>query len=138
MKIADGTYRADRDGTLSVPSETPDPPRWLRTEAREIWPDIVSQLEPIDGLLAKVDAFALSRYCDDWIEYLDALREVENDGPTCVGEKGGMYPHPAVGRKNNAAKRLAQFEAKFGMTASDRVGMKLQPKRHKGVRRRQA
>lgn len=138
MKLADGTYRPDRDGALPVRAATPEPPEWLADDAREIWSEVIPQLAEIEGLLARVDRYALARYCMDWIEYREACEMIERDGMVSVGENGGEYQHPAVGIKNQAAIRLARCEAKFGMTASDRVGMRLQPKRREGVRRRQA
>ncbi len=135
-KIAAGTFRPDRDATLAMPTADPTPPAWLSAESREVWSQVVDMLRRIPGLLAEIDAYALARYCDDWVEYWEAKRIVDSDGIVSLSEKGTEFQNPAVGVKNKAAERMTRFEARFGMTPSDRSGLGVSTKAPQGVRTR--
>lgn len=136
VKIANGTFRRDRDSALAMPAADHTPPGWLSEGSRAVWANVVKDLSAVDGLLCTVDSFALARYCDDWVEYWAAVALVEEEGMVAFSEKGGAYQHPAVGIKNKAAERMARFEARFGMTPSDRCGLKTTPAKPQGVRSR--
>ena len=138
IKIANGTFRPSRDGSLPAPAGEPDPPSWLDENALKVWVDVVGQLSQTPGLLAHVDGFSLGRYCQDWCEYWTLLEVIQTEGYTVQSDAGNLYQHPAVGAKNKAADRLSRFEARFGMTPSDRVGLRVTNKPAGGVRRRQA
>jgi P27 family predicted phage terminase small subunit len=136
-KIAKGTFRKDRDGTLEVPSGLPVMPTWLDAESQKVWDDVLAELSRIDGLTTAVDAYAMSRYCDDWVEYWTAAALIEERGLIIFSKQGGAYQNPAVGVRNKASERLMKFEKCFGMNPSDRTGMKLD-KPKQGVRSRKA
>ena len=136
VKVAQGTFRPDRDASLALPSVEPVPPQWLSADSREVWAQVVAMLGKTPGLLAEIDAYALARYCDDWVEYWEAKRIVDNDGIVSLSEKGTEFQNPAVGVKNKAAERMTRFEARFGMTPSDRSGLGVSSKAPKGVRTR--
>lgn len=137
LKMAKGTYRRDRDAPLPFSADAPEQPEWLSEEAALVWAKVVEDLSQVPGLLARVDAYALSRYCSDWCDYWDAKRVIDEQGCTVVSDAGNLYQHPAVGVKNKAADRMTKFEARFGMTPSDRSGLHIE-KPKQGVRRRQA
>jgi P27 family predicted phage terminase small subunit len=136
VKVAKGTFRRDRDASLPMPAAGPIPPAWLSAESREVWAQVVEMLGRIPGLLAEIDAYALARYCDDWVEYWEAKRIVDTDGIVSLSEKGTEFQNPAVGVKNKAAERMTRFEARFGMTPSDRSGLGVSTSAPKGVRTR--
>lgn len=108
--------------------------------AAEVWRETVARLSMRDGLLSPIDGRALAVYCIAWQRFEDAEDEIARDGITCMGEKGGQYPHPAVGIQNKAMDTIVRVGAKFGMTASDRVGLPVTggSSKSSGVRRRQA
>lgn len=137
IKIANGTYRKDRDGGLDLPADTPDMPDWIDERVADIWEALVLELSKTNGLLASIDKFAMGRYCENWLMYQDAKALIESGGIVAYTDSGNVYQHPAVGIKNKADERLCRFEAKYGMTPSDRVGLKFD-KPKQGVRRRQA
>lgn len=137
LKMAKGTYRADRDALPAMPHGEPAAPQWLSVESREVWEIVLGELRTVDGLLARVDAFALARYCDDWVQYWAASRIIAASGMVSVSDNGAEYQHPAVGIRNKAADRMSRFEARFGMTPSDRSGLHVASSTPAGVRTRQ-
>jgi len=137
LKMENGTYQAYRDGGgLEPPPGAPVAPDWLNEDEALVWQSTVELLGRTKGLISPFDANAIARYCADWVEWLECRNLIETEGAVCIGEKGGAYPHPAVNMKNAADKRMVQFEAKFGMTASDRAALKLPDNKPTGVRTR--
>ena len=108
-------------------TDMPQCPEWLGDTGRAVWAQYVEVLSSVKGLLTAADGGMLSLLCEAWEDLHDARAEIAREGATCVSEKGGCYPHPAVGRKNSAAARIKAISAKFGLSPSDRVGLKLSP-----------
>ena len=143
IKIAKGTATPEQEATVMAEAGTPEMPSIVARageKAVEVWHETVERLSQRDGLLSPIDARALAIYCIAWQRCEDAEDEIARDGITCMGEKGGQYPHPAVGIQNKALDTITRIGAKFGMTASDRVGLPVGngSAGKKGVRRRQA
>ena len=110
------------------PVGTPTCPDWLGDVGRAKWESLVRLLGRVPGLLTEADADALGLYAHTYEIFLEALREIEaNGGPTCTGEKGGKYPHPADSRRKQAVADMLRIGARFGMTPSDRAGINLLP-----------
>lgn len=135
LRIADGTFRKDRHDGIRPGGGAPEKPEWLEGDAVDIWQEVIELLGRTPGLLSAVDGFALSRYCQDWVEYHTLQKLVDVEGYSVMSEKGNLYQNPAVGIRNKAADRMARFEAKYGMTPSDRVGLNITQVKQ-GVRRR--
>lgn len=125
IRLHEGTYREDRHGgsVRAVPG-APVKPDWLCERAAAIWDERITQLREVPGLLSEVDGPALALYCHYWAVFHEARETLEEEGAVCTGEKGGAYPHPAVGMRNKAAEMIAKVGAKFGMTPSDRTTIK--------------
>lgn len=139
IHVAEGTYRKSRHGGAAVaPSGIPVKPDWLGDAGSACWDSVIDRLQLTEGLLAQVDANALALYCDAWEDYHNAIKVLNEEGPICIGEKGGQYPHPAVGMKNNARATIVKLGSLFGMDPSSRSALKVQPAKSTGVRRRQA
>jgi P27 family predicted phage terminase small subunit len=143
LKIAKATDRAEdrRSVAASMPSAAPVKPAWLEhigDIASEVWDEAVADLDKTPGLLCRADGPALSAYCVAWQRFHDAQEQIARDGITCFGEKGGQYQHPAVGIQHKAIEIIGRIGAKFGMTPSDRSGLRLTKSESTGVRRRQA
>ena len=127
LKLLDGSYAAYRDaGGVEAPNVAPVCPQWLSSEAREVWDSMIDRLLEIPGLLARLDGESLARYCHDWCDFHAARQLVEREGMVATSEKGAVYQHPAVGIRNKAHDRLTKFEARFGMTPSDRARLHVQ------------
>lgn len=80
------------------------------------------------GVLTVADGDLLAAYCEAWVEMIEALEEIAREGATAVSDKGSVYQHPAVGRKNKAIERLVKIGSHFGMSPSSRVGLKAEKK----------
>jgi len=87
-------------------------------------PDVEAELRDVPGLLSPVDGPALALYCLAWQELLEATAKIEANGMVSVSEKGAEYQHPLVGIRHKAMELIAKIGAKFGMTPSDRAGLK--------------
>ena len=118
VKIADGTYRKDRDGN---PEEKPNPtgfpvkPSNLVGLAGEHWDYNVPRLIEI-GIAKDTDQNALEAMCHYWQQF-----------------KRGKK----ITQRNEAFKEWIKIARSFGMTPADRGKLNVKPAAG-GVRRRQA
>lgn len=121
LKLLHGTARSDR-----VLKNEPHPqigrptrPHWLLPEAKREWSRIVPELLRL-GLLAKIDRAMLSMWCQCWGMYVEAVRDIRENGTTFTTEKGYEGPRPSVGVMNKMIQKMTTLSARFGMTPSDR------------------
>ena len=120
------SWRANGRGSeYQPPSGVPECPEWLGDVGREKWVERIAVLSKTKDLITKLDGDFLALYCEAFEEFISSRQQIETEGSTCVSEKGGMYQHPAVGRKNKAIDRMRCFGALFGMSPSDRVGLNI-------------
>lgn len=119
-----GKRKLDPD-ELKFSDELPACPDWLGEIGRTKWNELIAIFGEVKGWLTIADGGLLALYCEAFEDLIEARAEIEKDGPTCSGEKGGMYQHPAVGRKNKAIERMRAIGAKFGLSPADRVGLKM-------------
>lgn len=120
-----GSWRANlnRDEP-KPPIEPPAKPEWLSEEAGQAWDQIVPRLLEMK-VLARIDANALARYCEMWVEWRQALAFVRKNGTTFPIRDGngkikclGQFPQVALVHKLSLA--LSRLEQEFGMTPSAR------------------
>jgi P27 family predicted phage terminase small subunit len=125
LKVLEGTYREDRHGGgVRAPDGLPIKPDWLGESAAIVWDKTIDELRDIPGLISPIDGPALACYCLAWQELYEADAVIVEEGLTCQSEKGATYQHPAVGIRHKAIELIAKIGAKFGMTPSDRAGLK--------------
>lgn len=100
-----------------------DPPDHLSEMGKKVWLYTVENAAP--GLIAAVDAMALSAYCEAAAEFAELCHWYENNPHEHIveSEKGGLYQHPNMGRKNKAAERLLRFGDRFGLTPAARASL---------------
>lgn len=125
LKLRGARNIGRRAGEASPPAGIPEPPVWFSDEELEKWDALVGVLSKTKGLLTQNDGDALAMMCEAWCDFLHARKEIERDGATCFGEKGGAYLHPAVNRKNAAIARLTKLMDSFGMSPSARASVKV-------------
>ncbi len=130
QKIARGTHRKDRDGDPAAEPkpdqiEAPKPPAHLGQVGRAKWLDLAPRLAKI-GLLTENDLEALALLCESFGEKAACEATLQEHGEYTVLENGYIAAHPAIARLDRAIKRIRQLMAAFGMTPSDRAGMKIQ------------
>ena len=101
---------------------TPTRPAWLAPEAKREWARVVPELNRL-GLLARIDRALITAYCQCWAMYVDATKDIEENGTTFETEKGYQGPRPSVAIAAKMIEKLNQLSAKFGLTPSDRAKM---------------
>ena len=104
----------------------PTRPEWLLPEAKREWNRLVPELTRL-GLLATVDRASLSAYCQCWAMYVDAVKDIKENGTTFVTDKGYEGPRPSVAIMNQMLQRMGSLSAKFGFTPSDRARIAVPP-----------
>ncbi len=101
----------------------PSRPEWLLPEAKREWARQVAALPP--GLLTKVDRAALAQWCQCWARYVEAEKDITENGTTFVTEKGYEGPRPSVGIASRMIEKMATLAGKLGFTPSDRARISL-------------
>jgi len=113
------TPAADDQDALSLKS-VPEPPDRLCEVSTDAW----RRLAPLAlhlGKLTAADLPALELLCKTVAEFEAAAKIADNPSEAYVySEKGGIYAHPAVFRKQAAAKQMTALFARFGLTPMDR------------------
>lgn len=144
LKVADGTYRADRDGEISdLPKvspigSVPQPPAELGSVGAGIWTEKAPKLMEA-GLLTPLDIAALTTYCRAHDEIAKCDEMVAEHGEL-IATKDSMKGNPAVGWRFQWLEVKRRYEAEFGMTPSARSSIKVEKPKTQGiaVRRREA
>jgi P27 family predicted phage terminase small subunit len=124
---AAGTFRKGRHAGPSLPIESPPMPPDMKPAAQACWNTVVEECR-FSGVLARVDGKALRLLCDSWSLYLEAQDAIEKHG-VVVSEStaaGGsrVKANPAVNIRAQAWKEIRTILSKFGLTPSDRTGLK--------------
>lgn len=126
IKIAQGTFRSDRDSNIQITAtaKPPNAPTWLTTEAKAEWRRLARPLHDA-GLLTAVDRGTFSLYCVAWGEWVEATRLVAREGSTIKTTNGNSIQHPAVSIANKAWGRVIKAGLHFGLTPSARSTMRI-------------
>lgn len=110
-------------------------PKWLSAPAREEWDRLVPELEKTDPpLIAKVDLGAFASYCESWAIFIAASQDIKARGFLIEVEKQRfsragellaewteLVPNASVRIQRDAADKIRQFAAEFGLTPSART-----------------
>jgi P27 family predicted phage terminase small subunit len=106
-------------------------PSWLSDDAKAVWRLVVEHLKPL-GILGKMDAMALGRYCTVFVEWRRAVSFVQQHGQTLNTKdaKGRIIIRllPQVRLMVALGEQLLRLEHEFGMTPAARAsfGMELE------------
>ena len=121
-----GSWRArTRRNEPKPPVEIPTCPSWLDREAKAEWRRVVPQLKRL-GIIARVDRACLTGYCLAWSRLKQATDILKAEGVTY--EKDGLIKkHPAVGIAHEAAQEVRTLAGEFGMSASARARLQIDP-----------
>ena len=113
--------------TAHVPMERPSCPKFVPADGRKIWKHLIPLLEAA-GLLARLDRYALARYCVTLAYYertLASLERMEAGGGIDVLNEGGfMVETPAMKRLERFDAALSRHERTLGMTPSARASLR--------------
>lgn len=123
-----GSWRGNaRAGEIEFESSAPVKPRWLTGRAAKIWAEIMPLLKSF-RLVVKIDRNALARYCQTQAEYEEIKSELNKmkilDRYLTISQRGGDRLNALQRALELKMKRLAKFDACFGLTIADRVGLK--------------
>lgn len=101
-----------------------EPPKWLGPEGKAFFVELVKRLNMM-GMAEQTDDLHLAVICEAYEDARKALREIEKDGSVIASKRTGMMrPHPAVARKNEAMRRLAEGLDRFGLNPRSRRRMR--------------
>lgn len=112
-----------------IPRGSPDKPARLPAEAAAEWDRITAELDAA-GLLSRVDRASLTAYCLAWARMVWADQRLQADGPIIsepiqnatgqvIGQK--IKAHPAGAILDSAARQVAAFADRFGLTPAARA-----------------
>lgn len=106
----------------SIVATVPIPPRILNGNkvARDHWKEYAKELHSI-GLLTKIDMWEFTRYCLTYSQYVEALKEVNQDSMVIVNDLGNKIINPWTKIMDQKSKELRQFESDFGLNPSART-----------------
>jgi P27 family predicted phage terminase small subunit len=116
--------RADRINTAEPvpPTEDIACPEWASDAAREVWqrltPDLIKR-----GVLTAWDIDAFLVVCEALARY-KAATQLVNGSALLVQGGSGLMKNPALQVQAEAERTFLQFAARFGLTPSDRQGIK--------------
>lgn len=120
-----GTYRADRHDSPSLPIGCPSPPDDMSADAMEHWTVLVPMLVQA-GYLSENDFLSLRMLCDSYVRYQRASRELETHGYvitqlTTSGETQKL--NPVVSLVKSSWTEVVTLSKQFGLTPASRTGM---------------
>jgi len=101
----------------------PVAPGHLRGEALAEWDRISVELDKL-SLLSECDRSALSAYCSAWARYVQAEKDIEENGTVTITEKGNRIQSPHVGISNQALLVMHKFLTEFGLSPASRTRVK--------------
>lgn len=112
------------------PAGLPDCPDWLDSDGQEAWTRVVPLLVQM-GVLTRVDANALGRYCRLFTRWKKAEEFISKNGDVYpLKDESGQIKYlqqfPQVGIAIKLAQQLTKLEQEFGMTPSARSRIQLQ------------
>jgi P27 family predicted phage terminase small subunit len=121
LKLVRGTarpHRINKDEPMP-PVSVPKPPAHLNARARTKFAELAGMLAGC-GVMTKLDADALAKYCVIWCRWVDAEAEIKRKGPIVKTEAGNIIHSPYLAVANRCHRQLAQLEGEFGLTPSSR------------------
>lgn len=106
------------------------PPAWLSKVARREWRRLAPTLEAC-GLLTYADSNAFGEYCEALANYIAATARVQEEGHV-IEDRLGRRVNPSVSAQSKFFEQTLRLGQRFGLTPSDRTGIKVTtPKRGK-------
>lgn len=126
LKIAEGSRNVRPEPNF--PEGVGAPPSHLNEVARIEWGRVVELLSS-QRILKQTDRAAIAAYCCAYSRWVQAEEQVQRDGVTIIGLRGGMVKHPAVTVAHEAMLLVHKFSCEFGLTpaARQKVGAVAMP-----------
>lgn len=99
-----------------------DCPDHLPDEAKAEWARLMASWPP--GFIAPTDRAALATYCTAWALHKDALEKLSIAGSVVKTKDGNVIQNPWLAIVNKQATIMATYASRFGLTPSDRNGVR--------------
>jgi P27 family predicted phage terminase small subunit len=124
---ARGSWRAKgRPHEPKAAVAVPECPDWVSVnelaDGKALFTDLAGKLAAV-GLMTDNDTLMLALLCDSWVRYIDAKRDVEENGATDFDEKGREHSRPCVAHLHSAWERVVKGCTHFGLSPSARSGL---------------
>jgi len=117
-------HRPKNHSEPKPPPIAPSCPYWLDRRAKNEWKRVVALLEPL-GLITQIDRAALAAYCQCYSEWVQADEVIQEQGMNFETPNGYLQQRPEVAIRQKARADMLRFAARFGLTPSDRAGLKV-------------
>lgn len=118
-----------RKREVQGPDGLPGKPKWLDDMGQKAWDFLVPLLQQM-GVVTRIEANALSRYCHLWSRWREAESFIVKHGLMYplkdeAGQLKCFQPWPQVSIANKLTQQLTRLEQEFGMTPSARSRLML-------------
>jgi P27 family predicted phage terminase small subunit len=100
----------------------------MAAEAKKAWRALLPMLETM-GVVTKIDANALARYCVTWARWRKAEEFIEKHGDTYPTKHRGeliFKTFPQVRNADRLATQLSRLEQSFGLTPAARTRIQVE------------
>lgn len=119
----------DNEPQFPVPGRTPSPPDYLSDEAQEVWRDLGKMLLDA-GLLTRVDRYALGMFCAVAGRWMEAERDLRDEGLILTSSDGNAYQNPRLHVANRAWDQMRKMLGEFGLTPAERSRLHVAAQEH--------
>lgn len=111
---------------LPAANEIPEPPDHLGEKGLETWNRLWTyQVNASQPWISEAELNLVTRYCEGQDTRADYQRIIRQEGRMSEGASGQSVVHPAVRELRQLDDELLKYEAKLGLTPSDRAGLGL-------------
>lgn len=108
-------HAGPRKETPKLRPEAPKCPSYLPAEGKQIWNQVVAELNP-KGVLATVDGPSLEAYCMSLVVFRKAARQLTKSILRSGRRSGEIRKHPAAQIMRESAQLVKAFAREFGLT----------------------
>lgn len=98
------------------------PPEWLEDEAKEYIGEVVKELNR-GGNLKKIDLAAINMLAISYSQYIQASRQVSEEGATLINFKHECVKNPAVNIAKDSLTQAMRIITEYGLTLKSREAL---------------
>lgn len=95
------------------------PPEWLEDEAKKYIAEVVKDLNQ-GGNLKKIDLAAINMLAISYSQYIQASRQVSEEGATLINFKRECVKNPAVNIAKDSLSQAMRIITEYGLTLKSR------------------
>ena len=105
------------------PVGRPSMPEYLKGYARLVWVKVVGSMP--ERVYSPADEELLAAYCVAADMHREAVQQIAERGPICIGEKGTEYQSPWMGILNTQAQKMATVGTRLGLDPAARATLRV-------------